>query len=352
MELESRVSTVEEFGTAFNAAAAAAAVVQKQQQHHEEEGHDKFASCADSCSDGGTDTLPSSPTAAGSAPAPAGRTASRPQQQQQHEEGQKVPSSKAAATGAAAAAAAAAAASAAATAAAAAARGGAATEAALQRLCDFLVRQGAAAVGAVEAVSAHLQEYKGPGSTADRADLDGAVAAAAAVLGAVEGQLAGMKAATIAIAALSDELKGIRPTPPTPLPGSSSSSGSNKQGTAGVFSTPDKSTIPGVGPEDSSCSSRTAVRALDFAGSPTSISKPPSPPAVSPREADAAAATWAELQLRIKAGERRAAAAPAARTRPTGSAAPGAVQGAGVGMGSVGSDGWEDLEAAEEGRDE
>jgi hypothetical protein len=173
------------------------------------------------------------------------------------------------------------------------------------------------------------------------------------VLGAVEGQLAGMKAATIAIAALSDELKGIRPPAPTPLPGSSSSSGSGtKQGTAGML-TPAKSTSPGGGggPEDSSCSSRSAVRALDFAGTPGSVNRPPSPPPVSPREADAAAATWAELQLRIKAGERRAAAAASAAGTAATSSGAAAASGA-AGMGRVGSDGWEELEVAEEGRDE
>lgn len=89
VELENRVATIEEFGTAFNAAAVAAAVGHRQQQQQHGEGDmSRYASCVASSTDGEVDTLPSSPFAAHSAAAgaaatmtAAGSSASKPHHQ-------------------------------------------------------------------------------------------------------------------------------------------------------------------------------------------------------------------------------------------------------------------------------
>jgi hypothetical protein len=118
------------------------------------------------------------------------------------------------------------------------------------------------------------------------------------------------------------------------------------------LATPDQAA---AGVRDNSSSS-TAVRSLDFSGPlerPATGVKGSAKPPVSPREADAAAATWAELQYRIKAGDRRTAAAAAGGiAAAAGGTAAAAVNDSAGSTVNLGSDGWEEMEAVEEGHDE
>jgi hypothetical protein len=173
----------------------------------------------------------------------------------------------------------------------------------------------------LEAVTTQLHQYNSSRSSTDRTAVaaggKGDEGPAAVVLGAVRDQLEGLRTTTIMIAVLSDELKGIKVplTSPraadlTPTSSSSSSTAAAAAATAAAAAAPEpvKSDISTAGfdqqkqqQQQQEVEGSFAVVTPDKAAVAPSAKAPPSTP-YSLSEADAAAATWAELQRRIKAG--------------------------------------------------